>query len=312
VVFQSTSEPPTIDGGAPRITIPMAAEGADSFTETWSTDRPVRTGTSGDLVFAEDGEYLFCGFRVEPRATYQEAVRAAYEAAFELAWTQGYTTIFRMWNLVGNIVDKNADGMEIYQDFCVGRAEAFERWFARFSSPPAATGIGSLADGIDCYFLACREGRATFLENPLQMPAPSYPDQYGPRSPSFARATYLRPADKNAANTLYISGTASVVGHETIYGDFDRQFEVTIGNLQTLIGRGNLWRHGITDGYQIDDLDFVKVHVRDAEHLPLARKRCAEVFGADANVVYLNVDICRSDLLVEIEASCTQQKAGDR
>jgi len=289
----------------------MTAEGAGSFAETWFTDRPVSAGSVDDLVFAEDGEYLFCVFRVGPRATYQESIRKAYESAFGLACEKGYTTIVRMWNLVGNITGKNADGMEIYKDFCVGRAEAFENWSARLGGFPAATGIGSLGDGIDCYFIACRDGKATFPENPLQIPAPEYPDQYGPRSPSFARATYLTQADENAANAIYISGTASVIGHETVYSDIDRQFDVAIGNIETLIGRGNLWRHGIDDGYRLGDLDFIKVYVRHSDHLPSVRARCGEVFAAEANVVYLNTNVCRPDLLVEIEGIC-RQKVGAR
>ncbi|WP_184732073.1 FkbO/Hyg5 family chorismatase [Saccharopolyspora phatthalungensis] len=310
VIYQHTSEPPVLRDGAPQVGVHMVDAGAEPFAEVWLTDKPARSGTLDALVWAEDGEYLFCAFRVEKQAVYRQPVRAAYEAAFELADRLGYTKIFRMWNLVGHITRDNAEGMENYRDFCIGRAEAFERWSSRIGSMPAATGIGALSDGIDCYFLACREGKATFLENPLQTPAYKYPDQYGPKSPSFARATYLTQVEEHATNIVYVSGTASIIGDETVcLEDIDGQLDLTIGNIETLISRGNLWLHGIGDGYRIADLDFIKVYVRDAEHLPVVRAKCAEVFAAHANVVYLNVDVCRPDLLVEIEGICRQEIA---
>lgn len=286
----------------------MVGAGADPFAEVWYTDRPVRSGSLGNLVYAEDGEYLFCAARVGERGVYRDAVRATYGEAFKLISRLGYATIFRMWNLVGHITRANAEGMENYRDFCIGRAEAFEEWSSRIGRMPAATGIGSLSGGVDFYFLACREGDVQHLENPRQTPAYKYPTQYGPKSPSFARATYLRPHGRPAGGAVYVSGTASIIGDKTAHpAGIAGQCDVTLGNIEELIGRDNLRRHGIDDGYQLKDLDYVKVYVRDAEHLPIVRATCAGAFPGHANIVYLNVDVCRPDLLVEIEGICRRQ-----
>jgi chorismate lyase/3-hydroxybenzoate synthase len=309
IVYKNGSAPPAIYDGAPQVGLHMVGAGIESFTEVWLTDRRVRSGSLGPLVYAEDGEYLFCSVRVDEQCVYRGSVRAAYKAAFELICRLGYPHIFRMWNFVGHITGNNAEGMETYQDFCIGRAGAFEEWSSQIRAMPAATGIGALGGGVDFYFLSCRSGNAQPLENPRQTPAYRYPEEYGPRSPSFARATYLRQLARQAESVLYVSGTASIIGNETVHlGDIEGQLDATITNIEELIGRNNLERHGIDDEYQLKDLDFIKVYVRDAEHLPLVRTKCNNTFPGHVNIVYLNVDICRRDLLVEIEGICRSHR----
>ncbi len=304
IVYGHQGGQPTLYQGSPRLDVHMMAESAVPFTEAWVTDRPVRSGLQDNLVYAEDGEHFFCAVRIEESGVYREAVHAAYGAALRMAWQQGYTDLFRMWNLVGDITGDNAEGTEIYQDFCAGRALAFEEWSEHFEGIPAATGIGSLGTGIDLYFLACRPGRTTHLENPRQTPAHRYPDRYGTLSPSFARGTHLA-SEGYGTGALYVSGTASILGDDTVHpGDIERQLDVTLANIEALVSGENLRQHAVDAGYGLTELDNVKVYVRDAEHLPAVRARCAEVFSGAADVVFLNVGICRPDLLVEMEGIC--------
>ncbi|WP_181011139.1 FkbO/Hyg5 family chorismatase [Streptomyces sp. SM13] len=304
VTYGHSGRPPGLHDGAPLVRIAMADRSAERVTEVWTSDRPVRSGREGDLVHAEDGEHLFCAVRIDGREVYRDAVNAVYEQVFALMWRLGYTELLRMWNLVGDITGPNAEGMENYRDFCMGRARAFESWSGRIDGMPAATGIGSLRPGIDLYFLACRTGRARHLENPRQTPAHQYPSRYGPRPPSFARATVLEPAWAQRP-TLYVSGTASIIGDDTVHrDDVEGQCDVTLSNIEALIAPENLHRHGLVGGFRLADLDCVKVYVRDAADLPTVRARCADVFRPGADIAYFNVDVCRPDLLVEIEGVC--------
>jgi hypothetical protein len=43
------------------------------------------------------------------------------------------------------------------------------------------------------------------------------------------------------------------------------------------------------------------VYVRTRQDLPVVREICAKAFSPAADIAFLNVDLCRSDLLVEIE-----------
>ncbi|MFE3784779.1 FkbO/Hyg5 family chorismatase [Amycolatopsis sp. NPDC059090] len=303
IVFAGGPAEPALVSGVPSMTAHMATESGVPVEEVWRTDRSVRSGASGDAVFGEDGEYLFYAVRLEPQSVYRARARELYENALQFAWERGYTDLVRMWNLIGDITGPNAEGVEIYRDFCVGRAEAFAAWGAQFPQLPAATGIGTLSPGIDLCFLATKPGRTVHLENPRQTPAYQYPSRYGPKSPSFARATLLQ-GEQTAS--LFVSGTASILGEDTVHvGDTARQTLEILRNIDVLVGSDNLGRHGVNGyGYTLQDLDQIKVYVRDPEDLAAVRYICAQVFRADSEIAYFNVDVCRPDLLVEIEGVC--------
>ena len=301
ISFAAEPAAPALVDGAPRLTTHMANGNDPAAEEVWRTERPVRAGVAGAAVFAEDGEHLFYAVRLEPQPVYRERVRELYENALRFTWERGYTDLVRVWNLIGGITSPNADGVEIYRDFCVGRAEAFAAWGERFPQLPAATGIGTLSPGVDLCFLATKPGRTVHLENPRQTPAYRYPTRYGPKSPSFARATFLK-----GQGSVFVSGTASILGEDTAHvDDVARQTVETLRNIDVLVGNDNLGRHGVGDtGYGVRDLDQVKVYVRDPEHVPVVRDICTLVFPAHSEIAYFNVDVCRADLLVEIEGVC--------
>jgi chorismate lyase / 3-hydroxybenzoate synthase len=301
--FATEPAAPALVDGAARLTTHMANDGGAAVEEIWRTDRLVRSGTQGDAVFAEDGEHLFYAVRLGPQPVYREHVRELYEDALRFTWEHGYTDLVRMWNLIGGITSPNADGVEIYRDYCVGRAEAFANWEEHFPQLPAATGIGTLSPGVDLCLLATKPGRTVHLENPRQTPAYKYPSRYGPKSPSFARATFLHGQD---TGSVFVSGTASILGEDTAHvDDIARQTLETLRNIDVLVGNDNLQRHGVDGGgYGVRELDQVKVYVRDPEHVSVVRDICTLVFPPDREIAYFNVDVCRPELLVEIEGVC--------
>lgn len=303
VDFGTVSSGPGLADGHPRMSVHMVDDAAEGVAEVWRTSMPVTSGNHRGIGFSHDGEHMFCAGRVPASRTYTDDTREAYTAAFEVLLSHGYSNVFRMWNFIDRINQDNAENLEIYRDFCRGRAEAFERGGIPNDQMPAATGIGSRSGGIAFYLMASRSGTRLNIENPRQVSAYEYPRQYGPRSPSFARATYLAPAGNGAVRgQLYVSGTASVLGHVTAHeGDIAKQLEVTFENLELLVGAENLARHGVEARYDLKDLRNIKVYVRHRAHMDAVRERCSESFSPDAGIVFLNVDICRSELLVEIE-----------
>ena len=68
-----------------------------------------------------------------------------------------------------------------------------------------------------------------------------------------------------------------------------------------LISRHNLAASGIDGGADLTDLTNIKAYVRHREDIDIVRELCAEAFSPSADIAFLNVDICRADLLVEIE-----------
>ncbi len=213
VNYTSRAVGPRIGAGFPELDIHMADDENEQFAEVWITEEQTSHGERDGISYAHDGEYFFCAGLIPSLPRYTEATRAAYLTMFGLLTEFGYDSVFRMWNFVEDINGDNGEGLEVYRDFCRGRAEAFEQCAVEFDQFPAATGIGSLGGGIAFYLLACRSGGHVNIENPQQVPAYHYPRRYGPRSPRFARATHV----PCGSGQIYVSGTASVLGHETVH-----------------------------------------------------------------------------------------------
>lgn len=302
VTYTSQPGEPHLDNCYPELPVHMVGDSAERFKEIWYTDREVAHGELDGVVYAYDGEYFFCGGHVKEDGSYTDAVRSAYVTALGLIRTLDYNRIFRMWNFIADINAGNSAGLEVYRDFCRGRAQAFEQLAVPSDQLPAATGIGSLGGGIAFCLLASRSARCINIENSRQVPAYQYPERYGPRSPSFARATYVAPADDNQSGHIYVSGTSSVVGHMTMHhGDVATQCHETLANIAHLLSADNLARHGVRSGRDLTDLRNVKAYVRHRRDIATVREICTKAMDPTVDIAFLNVDVCRSDLLVEIE-----------
>jgi chorismate lyase/3-hydroxybenzoate synthase len=284
--------------GAPQSVVALPQLGGESKIEVWLTSRPPRFGRSGEAEFAHDGRVLF-GRLAFPEADsfeLEQLARQAYVQLLAVAKGEGYPHLLRIWNCVPRI-NQHELGLERYQAFCRARANAFEEHYGTSFEEElcAATGVGSAAGGLAIHFLAGLV-RGRHCENQRQLSAYRYPRRYGPRSPSFARATLL-PDSLGAA--LLISGTASIVGHSSRHGgDVGAQLRESLLNIDALLAGA--------PGERAYSPSLVKVYVRHREHLEPVRHG-VERWLADrrAAVLYLNADLCRKELLVEIEAVAT-------
>jgi chorismatase len=106
---------------------------------------------------------------------------------------------------------------------------------------------------------------------------------------------------------LFVSGTASITGHQTQYAnDPAAQCELTLDNIQHLISRENLSAQGHDVGFDLDELSVVKVYIRNASDMPMISSLVARRLPR-SQILYLNANICRSDLDVEIEGVISRQ-----
>jgi enamine deaminase RidA (YjgF/YER057c/UK114 family) len=143
------------------------------------------------------------------------------------------------------------------------------------------------------------------LENPRQTSAFHYGQHYSPKSPKFARAMAL--SCGNYA-TLFISGTASITDSETRHLDnAAMQTDETLTNIAALISEENLAQHGLPGlGTTLDNLAFVRVYIKRQEDYAAVRAVCERRLG-ELPTVYAIADVCRPDLLVEIEGIAFSQ-----
>ncbi|MYS65479.1 hypothetical protein GTW66_15905 [Streptomyces sp. SID5473] len=289
----------SLTDGVPRAAVHTTTFEEEAFAEVWRAQPPVESGRDGGIAWARTDEYLFGVGRVPESRGYADAVAALYTRVFGLTRSLGHPLLARTWNYISGINAANADGLEVYRDFCVGRAQALDAGGIDPAGLPAATGIGTHGGGITCVFLAARGGTRINIENPAVLTAHHYPTAYGPRPPVFARATWLGPPGDGR---LFVSATAGILGHETTHhGDVTGQCEVALDNIARVVAAENLHRHGVRRGYALTDVDHLKVYVRRRADLPAVRRVCAARLASTATVAFLHTDIARGDLLVEIE-----------
>jgi enamine deaminase RidA (YjgF/YER057c/UK114 family) len=254
-------------------------------------------GEVGSLSLFQTDDWLLGAATVPAAGDLERVSHRVYEDIFQAA---GGRHLARIWNYVPAINEVDPAGLENYRAFCRGRSLAFEQRFGRGFNAwmPAASAVGRRAGALTVMFAACSSA-PRHVENPLQTSAYDYPAEYGPRAPSFARATVV-PAPKGA--TVFISGTAAIRGHETIAAhDVGRQLECTLENLRAISAACGLGRDLDRNG---GSTRHFKIYVRHAADYPAVAARLAELLLVSTDrVSYVRADICRSELLVEIEAS---------
>lgn len=269
-------------------------------TELWWANGRVERGQAGLIRYAHDDQHLFGVIEADERdfpGGIEEAAAAAYSALCRFQQQSAFPHLLRIWNYMDAINEGSGD-QERYRRFCVGRVRGLGD--AAAESYPAATAIGRqhATHRLQVYWLA---GRAPGkpIENPRQVSAYRYPRAHGPVSPSFARAT-LTPD-----GALLISGTASIVGHVSQHDDDPMaQLDETLRNIATLA------HHPAANGTHARTHGLFKVYVRDVDQVAAIAGRLQQEQPQSfrrENVVFLAADICRSELLLEIE--CLQPRA---
>jgi chorismate lyase/3-hydroxybenzoate synthase len=293
--FGRTTSLPAVACAPLWVDIPVLG-GQDSSFEVWASEAPVAVCEHQGMCGTGDGEVLFGSLTLEQRAgdTLEQLAAQAYMRIFGFIDHFGYRHLLRVWHYFPYIND-DENGLERYRGFNVGRHASFVANGRSIGeeSVPAASALGSNSGSLSIYFMAGKQpGKA--VENPRQVSAYHYPERFGPSSPIFVRAMS---ATLGGQHCFFISGTASIVGYETMHqGDAEKQTAETLLNIRTLL-------------QQIPDYDpaqgrmLLKVYLRRIEDLPMVRAKVLAEFGPSCKAVYLHSNICRSDLLLEIEGA---------
>jgi enamine deaminase RidA (YjgF/YER057c/UK114 family) len=108
---------------------------------------------------------------------------------------------------------------------------------------------------------------------------------------------------------LFISGTASITDSETRHiGDAAAQTRETLDNIASLISEENLARHGLPGrGTTLDGIGLARVYIKRQEDYGRVRAVCEERLG-EMPTIYAVADVCRPDLLVEIEGMALSRR----
>ena len=315
VCFTALASPSTVTAsGAPLAHVAMPAldvAGATNSTcEVWGADGAFTYGRRDALRYGHNEEILFgviqlseADFdtdlvRAAGKTPLQQAGESAYRALFELIDELNFPHILRVWNYIADI-NGSSHGTERYRQFNTGRQDGFLGNGRKVTgSVPAASAVGFREGPLTIYFLAGRGVTPIAIENPRQVSAYEYPEAYGPRSPTFSRASVAR---FGGSDVLFLSGTASIVGHETLHiGDVVAQTRETMTNIAAMVDEAN--RVAPQAGFTLSSLCY-KVYVRHAQDVTAIHDELRRTLGPAARLMFLQADICRANLVMEIEAT---------
>ncbi|MEP7041408.1 MAG: pteridine-dependent deoxygenase [Dokdonella sp.] len=259
--------------------------------EVWRGQAPVHSGRAGALRWSSDGSHTFFAIEVDEAAHggIVEAAAHAYRSLSTFVEATPTPHLLRLWNYLDAINFGDGDA-ERYRLFCDGRARGINA--AARARYPAATAIGR-QDGVrvlQVYGLASTQPGLA-VENPRQVSAWRYPRQYGPTAPTFTRGILT------ARTELLISGTAAVVGHASTHqDDLDAQLGETLANLESLLHQA-----AASAPTQLGARSVLKAYVRDPADAGVVGATLYRHAPALGHLLLLAGDICRSELLVEID-----------
>ncbi len=215
----------------------------------------------------------------QTRQTLEELQAVLALAGLELADT------VRTWFFLDNI-------LSWYDDFNRARTKIYSGEKFRTGSLPASTGVGAKNPAGTALALAAwafrpleKTARAEEVASPLQCPAPAY-------GSSFSRAMEMPTA---AGRRLHISGTASIApGGQTLWADDTRkQVELTMDVVEAILR---------SRGFTFADLTRATAYFRHAADAGIFSEWLAANRQEQMPVVSAQCDVCRDDLLFELEA----------
>ncbi len=238
----------------------------------------------------EDEDAVYCHLGgLLPRnlnASREVQTRQLFEAMEEALSLAGlsFTDTVRTWLYLDRLLDW-------YDPFNVIRTQFFQERGVFDHMVPASTGIGAgnpagAAIIGDLLAIRPKTGRltATPVPSPLQCPALDYKS-------SFSRAVEIaRPAGRE----LLISGTASIHpdGRSAHVDNVEKQIALTMEVVAAIL-----------HSRQMDWADATRgiAYVKDMADAPLLRQYCREHAMPDLPVALSHADVCRHDLLFELE-----------
>lgn len=254
-------------------------------------------GQTGRLIRGRDSEYLFFSdigrsLGSHKRFLPEEDAEACFNSIDHELKSNGWSMhdVVRTWFYLTDILDW-------YDEFNHVRNTFFQKEGIFHAHPesrvPASTGISGNGSSGWCHLdvlamrgLGGKPLEVKRLENPLQNEAPSY-------GSAFSRGLAVHTTSQT---NLFVSGTASIdkSGQSIHINCFERQVRQTVENIRALLEVG---------GARLQDIGQSTVFIKRAEDIPAFWALADEMDFPLQTAVCVLADVCRDDLLFEIDAT---------
>ena len=278
-----------------------------SFSKTNHSSVLCLDNSNYSLLLSNQCSFEHTDFKDNVLSTFNLLDKTLYENGFD------YNEIVRQWNYIENITmlddveDKQLQNYQIFNDI----RTLFYNKSSFVNGYPAATGIGIENGGCRVEVIALKqknENTVFPITNSLQVDAHKYSEIVlvgnaiaeikKVSTPKFERAKALHLID---FGLLFVSGTASIVGEQTVFMDnVEKQTITTIENIEHLISVNNLIKNKITVTSYPELINY-RVYLKNKSDYKIVKLLCDAHFGIKKSI-FVKADICRSNLLVEIEA----------
>ena len=274
-------------------------------SQLWATRFIEKADDSAILFKHKRSEILIGNVHSNNKLAYRKDADAVFLSLKEFLNEVNFpvSSIVRQWNYLENIIGFEGKNQN-YQEFNNARSDFYGTSFEK-SGYPAATGIGTNSGGIIVEFVAVNsEEIKTFpVDNKEQISAHKYSkdvlvgaERKIKTTPKFERARYLELFNKKM---IFISGTASILGEKTVGVDNPvEQTHITLENIKRLYSSDVL--ESLSDNNLQAKYGHARVYIKNRNDFK-AIKRTFRLHFGDLPVVYIIADVCRDDLLVEIE-----------
>lgn len=271
------------------------------------TDKRANIERRGNHVIITDGN---CKELITAGITPKDTSRSTFEQAVEIFAVIGSILkengfepcdIYRQWNYIPGITTFN-DGRQNYQEFNDARSQFYNscKWTNGY---PAATGIGTDVGGvmIELNAVKGKDFPNMAIDNPVQVAAHNYSQDVlkGRTVAGFNRMT--TPKFERArifGNTIFISGTAAIKGEKSNAStDVTEQTAMTMSIIDKLLSKDNIPIQNDGAEYNI-----LRIYVKNKTDIPAVEEFMRQHYPVVPKH-YLVCDICRPELLIEIEGT---------
>jgi len=211
-------------------------------------------------------------------------------------------TIVRQWNYIPGITQFESN-VQNYQAFNDARTLHYNRT-AWPNGYPAATGIGTQFGGVHIDLMAIQGYPNVHpIINKQQVDAHNYSEDVlegystnlltDKSTPKFERAKLI---NEDQTSTLFISGTAAIKGEVNYHkNDAALQTDLTLDHIEELI-----WSASRIEKKEPTTIKAMRVYVKLERDLTAIKRVCKQRYP-ETPIIYLLSDVCRDELLVEIE-----------